>query len=38
MKKTAFLLLLLGSFLHILAEENYITNIYGRDCKMLNGK
>ena len=38
MKKTAFLLLLLGSFLHIMAAENYITNIYGRDCQMLNGK
>ena len=38
MKKTAFLLLLLGSILHVMASENYITNIYGRNCQMLNGK
>lgn len=38
MKQTALLLLLFASALHAVTAENYITNVYGRDCQMLNGK
>ncbi|MFA6726639.1 MAG: sugar-binding domain-containing protein [Prevotella sp.] len=38
MKKLTSLLLLLFSVMPLMAADNYITNVYGRECLMLNGK